>query len=267
MIRLVIAALLCLWTTGCGRDSEPFFPSGGPSAAKNSDDFIALGVTGVAVAIVAFFLLRRGGRGVGEGSSRSRMLLAILVVSVAGTGFLSVENDWFSHGGPIWRGVRASVGVIAWGALLWMHFRSALDARRSIVVARIGALLAVVQVPVWLVAVWVELAGDWIWRLGGTLALLAGAVAHAIYLTAPKLRIGQRWLVMAPLGAAAALAGLYVVAIWTGFHTLDFGDRIMGPLFTMTITGTILVVVCRRLDPAPAEPTALTSIRGIESGS
>ena len=89
MRRLMVTALFCLGMAGCG---APVFPSGGPSAPPTPSDFLALGITGAAVAGISYILLRRGGRAAVANASRPRGLLAILVVSVTGTGVLSIER-------------------------------------------------------------------------------------------------------------------------------------------------------------------------------
>ncbi len=250
MLRLVLTALFCLGVAGCG---APVFPSGGPSAPPTPSDFRALGITGAAVAGISYLLLRRSGRAALANTSRPRGLLAILVVSVTSTGLLSIAYGLLDSPGPSYRGIHASLAAIAFAALLRMQLHSAIDAGRSLVVARVGAFLAVAFVPVWLVAVWVEAGGEWIWPLAWTLATLAAGAAHATYLARPGLRIGHRWLVPTTLVAVAALVGFYVVVLWTSPQWNEFGGRIFKALLATTITGTLLCIVCRRLDPAPAK--------------
>ena len=85
-------------------------------------------------------------------------------MSVAAAGFLPISCNALGESSAILRGAQASVAAIVWGAMLLMHFRSAHDARRLVVLARVGAFFAIAQVPLWLLAIWVEFASDWAWR-------------------------------------------------------------------------------------------------------
>lgn len=168
---------------------------------------------------------------------------------MAGTGFLFLVCTLLDDPSPNQRAAQVSVAAIAWGALLAMHFRSAIQARRMVAVARVGALLAVVQVPIWILCVWVRLTGDWAWRLARTLAMLAAAGSHALYLTEPRLPLGHRWIVKATLGVTVALVGSLTFLIATGVRVDGLAGRMLMALLTLIIVGTMLVWVLRKLDP------------------
>ena len=258
MIRLAVAVLLLLFTTGCG--SDPFRDGRAPLELGAGDVF-TLVLTAIAVAVVTYLVVARRGRAaVGANASR-RGLFRFVVVSVATVGMLACGQMLDGDFGRTERRILTSAGAIAWGSFLLLQFLSVLDRRPSLWVARAGALFAVLQVPPLVVDDWLPKEIVWISRLGWSLALLAVAAMHSTFLVTRKVRVGQRWLVRSALVGVAVLVPAVLAAYWWRFRWPEGFGQTGGVVLALTATFTILAEVCARGDrpvdesvPPPPEP-------------
>lgn len=242
MVRIVIAAILCLFATACG-SGEPVFPSGGCDR-PDAGEFVSLGLAGLLAALATYALSRRAGPSLGAERTLGRALRAVLVYCVAFLGVLVTENRFVGTFGPTTRGLYSSVVAIAWGTLLLLHFRALRRTSRLGVLARVGPPLVLAPIPFFLFAIWID-GVPLIWKIAYAFAIIATMCAHMTFVAEIPLRLGQRWLVVGTRAGSACSAGVVSLGNLGVLRGTLGGDCLMLVL-PLTIAGTILVILCRR---------------------
>lgn len=196
-----------------------------------------------------------------------RYALWILVASVAISALLGCVALLSSHFGETQGKVLLSTLAIAQASLLAMVCGVAMGKPATAPLAKLGAVLAVATAPLLLTAIWGEVEGKTFWRMTGTLEVAAVAVAHVSLLLTARLRVDRRWMVVATIFAALALAAIVVGLLWEAFEDMKDLWRPLGVLSILTCAGTLLVWVFHRMNAgAVAAAVALDAVTGAPGG-
>lgn len=245
MLRAALVAVLLL-ATGCGAEVRPRVGELRPGA----DEIIRLLAVALFILLVGGFILRRR-RPPQEPTSRShRVLFAVAVLSVTATAALLCA--WIlmtPRLGHLETRILESVVSIAWGSLLLMGFLRALAARPSSIVARVGALCAVLQVPAWLVWRWADLEWKFAGALTFTFVFLSVGAAHATHVAFVEVSPRHRWLRTAAFAIDVVLFPLAISFLWFPGFAAEGSGKAAGVLLVLWVTVTLLLGACRRLDP------------------
>ncbi len=244
MVRVALVAVLLL-ATGCSAEVRPPVRELRPGA----DEIARLCVAALFVLFVAGFVLRRRRPPQEPTSTSHRALFAVAVLSVTATAALLCARILSERRGHLEVRILESVGSIAWGSLLLMGYLRALAARPSSMVARVGALCAVLQVPAWLVWRWADLEERLAGALTWTLALLAIGAAHATHVSFVEVSPRHRWLRTVAIAIDVVLFPLVISFLWFPDFAADGPGKVAGVLLVLWVTVTLLLGACRRLDP------------------
>ena len=190
-----------------------------------------------------------------------KMALRVLIGAVAISAVLGVyalwRQDLFDWSG---KALGTTLFVSA-AALLIMANAAGLD-RRSVgylLISGTGLLAALVALPVFLYALWLDVDDEGLWYFGASLEIIAVFAGHSSLLSLRRLSAQYWWLKPIATVLGGALAALVIWMIWSG----DFGSgkwRAAGVLSILLLSLTIVIPILSRLaaldDPERAGDSA-----------
>ncbi len=146
-------------------------------------------------------------------------------------------------------------------SLLIMANAASLEKRSVgyLLISGMGLLTALVALPVFLFALWLDVDGDWLWRFGASLETISVLAGHTSLLSLPHLSARYRWLKPTATVLGGAMAALVISMWWAD----DLGEgqlRAAGVLSILLLSVTIAIPVLSRLvtlnDPERTEGEA-----------
>ena len=115
-----------------------------------------------------------------------------------------------------------------------------------LLISGMGLLAALVALPVFLVALWLDVDGDALWRFGASLETISVLAGHSSLLSLRQLSAQYRWLKPIATVLGGALAALVISMIWAD----DLGSgklRAAGVLSILLLSLTIVIPILSRL--------------------
>ena len=115
-----------------------------------------------------------------------------------------------------------------------------------LLISGIGLLAALVALPVFLFALWLDVDGDGLWRLAASLETISVLAGHSSLLSLRQLSAKYRWLKPIATVLGGALAALVISMIWAD----DLGEgklRAAGVLSILLLSVTIAIPISSRL--------------------
>jgi len=185
------------------------------------------------------------------------LVASVLVVAVLGPAAVFVGKSPSPESLPlrIGYGVLALAVLVGWTAFLVLRFLSALDERPSLAVAKVGIVLALLDLPAFLLDFWWIAQGQGTSMLASlTILYLTVAAIHATYLIQTTLEPRRTWLVVLTLAFDAAYLVLAIAPTWSSERrvvtgeSIAAGERVGSLLFYGILAGTLLVEAFGRWD-------------------
>ena len=128
-----------------------------------------------------------------------------------------------------------------------------------LLISGMGLLAALVALPVFLFALWVDVDGDGLWKFGVSLETISILAGHTSLLSLRPLSAKYRWLKPIATVLGGALAAVVISMIWAD----DLGSgklRAAGVLSILLLSVTVVIPLLSRLvsldDPGAAQITA-----------
>ncbi|MCH8283198.1 MAG: YihY/virulence factor BrkB family protein [Chloroflexi bacterium] len=121
-----------------------------------------------------------------------------------------------------------------------------------LLISGMGLLAALVALPVFLFALWLDVDGDGLWRFGASLETISVLAGHTSLLSLRQLSAQYRWLKPIATVLGGALAALVISMIWAD----DLGEgklRAAGVLSILLLSVTIVIPILSRL-VVPGDP-------------
>ena len=115
-----------------------------------------------------------------------------------------------------------------------------------LLISGMGLLAALVALPVFLFALWLDVDGDGLWRFGASLETIPVFAGHSSLLSLRQLSAQYRWLNPIATVLGGALAVLVISMIWAD----DLGSgklRAAGVLSILLLSLTIVIPILSRL--------------------
>ena len=115
-----------------------------------------------------------------------------------------------------------------------------------LLISGMGLLAALVALPVFLFALWLDVDGDGLWRLAASLETISVLAGHTSLLSLRQLSAQYRWLKPIATVLGGALAALVISMIWAD----DLGEgklRAAGVLSILLLSVTIAIPISSRL--------------------
>lgn len=249
MLRVLLAVLLFLSCSGCG---TPVTQRHISIDAITGAELLRLAAVAVVTALVGYWVARRHARPASPEPACGRGLFLVVVVSVTATALLGCVLFLSNAFGVLERRVLGSVAIVGWAAYLRLRFLTTLRERPSLEIARVGAILAVIQVPLVLALVWLDVEGLWLTRLATTAGIFAIVAMHMTWLLQTSRRDPRARLAIVTIWIDVALLLATIGSLWNVFDAGETRSRILSVLFVLTLAGTILVEVCNRFDQISA---------------
>ena len=137
---------------------------------------------------------------------------------------------------------------ISAASLLIMANAAGLEKRSVgyLLISGMGLLAALVALPVFLFALWLDVDGDGLWRFGASLETISVFAGHSSLLSLRQLSAQYRWLQPIPTVLGGALAALVISMVWAD----DLGSgqlRVAGVLSILLLSVTIVIPILSRL--------------------
>ena len=177
-----------------------------------------------------------------------RIALRVLIGAVGISAVLGVyalwRQDLFDWSGK----ALGTTLLVSAAALLIMANAAGLERRSvgSLLISGTGLLAALVALPVFLFALWLDVDGDGLWYFGASLEIIAVFAGHSSLLSLRRLSAQYWWLKPIATVLGGALAALVIWMIWAG----DFGSgkwRAAGVLSILLLSLTIVIPILSRL--------------------
>ena len=177
-----------------------------------------------------------------------KMALRVLIGAVAISAVLGVyalwRQDLFDWSGK----ALGTTLLVSAAALLIMANASGLERRTLgyLLISGTGLLAALVALPVFLFALWLDVDGDGLWSFAASLETISVFAGHSSLLSLRRLSAQYWWLKPIATVLGGALAALVIWMIWDG----DFGSgtwRAAGALSILLLALTIGIPVLSRL--------------------
>jgi hypothetical protein len=212
--------------------------------------------------------------------SGRRLFLLALVVSLCVTGAIAIGTLLFAEFDDTAGRILATTALLAVASLFALPAGVLLDQGRAgglawTVISASAAGFVVAMVVLWAYDV------EWLWKLGATLGLAAGAGAQASATTS-RVREGDNLRVRAlywiGIGLSAVFAALTVIAGWAELEDAAGYYRVVGATAVAAVLATLLQPILRRmeapadarfelritLDSAPSEEAVAAAVEALE---
>ena len=132
--------------------------------------------------------------------------------------------------------------------LLIMANATGLERRsdRYLLISGGGLLAALIALPLFLYALWLDIDGDGLWRSAASLQVVSIFAGHSSLLSLRRLTVRYRWLMPVATLLGGALAALVIWMIWADEFESTYW-RSAGVLAILLLSVTIIIPILSRL--------------------
>lgn len=199
----------------------------------------------------------------GRRHSLARALLLTVIAALCIAALVAIGLLLFGNFGETEGKILLTTLAIAGYSLLGLAATTALG-RETFWLGSLGLGVSAIGFVLFVSLIWINPQGDLLGRLMGTFLVLAIAIAHAALLLLLTRRGGERGVLAVrrlTLLTSSALSLMIIFPIVSGWEPGQLYARAMGAVAVLTVLGSLLVPVLRKLAGETSAPEAETEAR------
>ncbi len=175
-----------------------------------------------------------------------RWLLLLLVGSIVVNAALGIAALVSGDFGDLERKVLLTSLCVSGAGVIGLSCAPGIDRRRLWPLPWAGLVLGVAGFAVLVVSIWLDDPSENVLRTGGTLLVIAGALAWGSLVSLAGLAPRFRWVMPVAVVAVMALAGMFVPLLWEAAQDAEWYGRSLGVVAVLTAAFTLLVPILHR---------------------
>ena len=175
-----------------------------------------------------------------------RWLLLLLVGSIVVNAALGIAALVSGDFGDLEQNVLLTSLCVTGAGVIGMACAPAIDRRGLWPLPWLGLVLGVAGFAVLMVSIWLDDPSENILRTGGTLLIVAGAIAWGSLVSLARLAPRFRWVMPVAVVLVMVLAGMFIPLLWETAQDAEWYGRSLGVVAVLTAAFTLLVPILHR---------------------